>query len=46
LPTDARPVSRAPASIYSFWYKAQRDVMARLIKLQNEKLAESLAEFG
>ncbi len=40
---DQRGIDVAALSINPYWYKADRDVAAALIKLQNEKLAELCA---
>jgi aminocarboxymuconate-semialdehyde decarboxylase len=40
---DAQGIDVEALSINPFWYKAERDVAAPLIKLQNEKLAEFCA---
>ncbi len=40
---DAQGIDIEALSINPFWYKAERDVAAPLIKVQNEKLAESCA---
>jgi aminocarboxymuconate-semialdehyde decarboxylase len=40
---DAQGIDVEALSINPFWYKADRDVAAALIKLQNEKLAELCA---
>jgi aminocarboxymuconate-semialdehyde decarboxylase len=40
---DAQGIDVEALSINPFWYKADRDVAAALIKLQNEKLAEFCA---
>jgi len=40
---DAQGIDIEALSINPYWYKADRDVAAALIKLQNEKLAELVA---
>jgi aminocarboxymuconate-semialdehyde decarboxylase len=40
---DAQGIDVEALSINPFWYKAERDLAAQLIKLQNEKLAEFCA---
>jgi len=40
---DAQGIDVEALSINPFWYKAERDVAEKLIKLQNEKLAELCA---
>ena len=40
---DAQGIDMEALSINPFWYKADRDVAEKLIKLQNEKLAELVA---
>src|SRR6185437_14350026 len=40
---DAQGIDVEALSINPFWYKAERDIAAPLIKLQNEKLAEFCA---
>jgi aminocarboxymuconate-semialdehyde decarboxylase len=40
---DAQGIDVEALSINPFWYKAERDLAAALIKLQNEKLAEFCA---
>jgi aminocarboxymuconate-semialdehyde decarboxylase len=40
---DAEGIDIAALSVNPFWYKADRDLAERLIKLQNEKLAELCA---
>ena len=40
---DAQGIDVAALSINPFWYKADRDLAEKLIKLQNEKLAELCA---
>jgi aminocarboxymuconate-semialdehyde decarboxylase len=40
---DEQGIDVEALSINPFWYKAERDVAAALIKLQNEKLAELVA---
>ena len=40
---DAEGVDVEALSINPFWYRAERDAAAELIKIQNEKLAEFCA---
>src|SRR5262249_57377062 len=40
---DEQGIDMEALSINPFWYKADRDVSAALIKMQNEKLAELVA---
>src|SRR6476469_444587 len=40
---DAQGIDMEAISINAFWYKTERDVAEKLIKLQNEKLAELVA---
>lgn len=40
---DAQGIDMEVLSINSYWYKAERDVAAQLINIQNEKLAEACA---
>jgi aminocarboxymuconate-semialdehyde decarboxylase len=40
---DAQGIDVEALSINPFWYKAERDVAARLIEVQNERLAEFVA---
>lgn len=40
---DEQGIDMAALSINPYWYKAERDIAAALIKLQNEKLAELCA---
>src|SRR5207237_378289 len=40
---DQQGIDVAALSINPYWYKADRDVAAALVKLQNEKLAELCA---
>ena len=40
---DAQGIDMEVLTINPFWYKAERDVAEKLIKLQNEKLAEVVA---
>ena len=41
---DQQGIDIEALSINPYWYKADRDVAAALIKLQNEKLAELVAK--
>jgi aminocarboxymuconate-semialdehyde decarboxylase len=41
---DAQGIDMEALSINPYWYKAERDLAAQIIKLQNEKLAEICAE--
>ena len=40
---DEQGIDMEAISINPFWYEAERDVAEKLIKLQNEKLAELVA---
>jgi aminocarboxymuconate-semialdehyde decarboxylase len=42
---DAQGIDVEALSINPYWYKAERDLAAQLIKLQNEKLAEFCATY-
>jgi len=41
---DAQGIDMAALSVNPFWYKADRDLAEKLIRLQNEKLAELCAQ--
>ena len=42
---DEQGIDMEALSINPFWYKAERDVAAELVKIQNEKLAELCATY-